>query len=151
MTRIYVNRADNDVSDSRLKYRICAWESASFCGARFQRNVKRGPGGQWRTEIAKAFNLSVLAADSPMTSSRDDSIANNENRANRGIRASQTERFLCLVECRAHELFVSCSIHRLGKSIVVLARRGNAASLGPWHSPPYQNINSACNTAVRPD
>jgi hypothetical protein len=151
VTGIYVNRADDDVSDSRLKYRICAWKSASFCGARFQCNVKRRSDGWWRTEIAKAFNLSVLAAGSPMMSSRDDSIADYENRANRGIRASLAERFLCLVECRVHELFVSCSTHRLGKSIVGLARRGNAASLGPWHSPPYQNINSAWNTAVRPD
>jgi hypothetical protein len=52
-------------------------------------------------------------------SSRDDPIADNENGANRGIRASLTERFLCLVECRAHELFVSCSIHSFKKSIDV--------------------------------
>jgi len=97
VTRIYVNRADNDVPDSRLKYRICARSSASFCGTRFQRNVKRGPGGQWRTEIAKAFNLSVIAAGCPVMSSRHDSIADNENRANRGIWASLTERLLCLV------------------------------------------------------
>jgi hypothetical protein len=54
-----------------------------------------------------------------MMSSRDDPIADNENGANRGIRASLTERFLCLVECRAHELFVSCSIHSFKKSIDV--------------------------------
>src|SRR5215510_14877623 len=64
-----------------------------------------------------------------MMSSRHDSIVDNENRSNRWIRASLTERFFCLVECRAHELLVSCSIHSLGKSIVVLARPGNAASL----------------------
>jgi hypothetical protein len=35
VTRIYVNRADNDVADSRLKYRIGARSGASFCGTRF--------------------------------------------------------------------------------------------------------------------
>jgi hypothetical protein len=151
VARIYVNRADNDVFDSRLKYRICAWSSASFCGARFQRNVKRGPGGQRRAEIAKAFNLSVIAAGSPVMSSRHDSIADDENRSNRGIRASVTERFLCFGKRRAHELFISCSIHRFGKSIVVLARRGNAASLGTLLSQRYENVNAACNVPVRPE
>src|ERR1700756_2789158 len=61
-----------------------------------------------------------------MMSSRDDSIANDENRSDSGIRARLTERFLCLVECRAHELFISCSIHRFDRRIVVLACRGNA-------------------------
>ena len=129
MTRIYVNRADNDVSDSRLKYSICAWKSASFCGARFQCNVKRRSDGWWRTEIAKAFNLRVLAAGSPMMSSLDDSIADNENRANRGIRASLTKRLVCLFQCSAHELFVSSPIHCFETSIVVLGRRGNASSI----------------------
>jgi len=113
VARIYISCAYNYVSDSSFENGSCTWSSASFCGARFQRNVKGGPGGQWRTEIAKAFNLRVIAAGSPMMSSRHNSIADDENRSNRGIRASLTERFLCLIKRRAHELLVSCSIHRL--------------------------------------
>jgi hypothetical protein len=112
VARIYISCAYNYVSDSSFEYGSCTRSGASFCGARFQRNVKGGPGGQWRTEIAKAFNLRVIAAGSSMMSPRHNSIADDENRSNCGIRASLTERFLCLVKCRAHELFVSCSIHR---------------------------------------
>ena len=99
----------------------------------------------------KAFNLSVIAAGSSMVSSRHDSIADDENRSNRRIRASLAERFLCLVERGAHELFVSFSIHRFETSIVVLARRGNAAPRASLHLPRYQDINAACNAAVRPE
>jgi hypothetical protein len=112
MTRIYINRPDNHVSDSRLKYRVCARSSASFCGAGFQSNVKSRPSGHRRTEIAKALNLSVIAARSSMMSPRHDSVADDERRAHDGIRASLTKRFLCFVDRRAHELFVSSSIHR---------------------------------------
>jgi hypothetical protein len=151
VTRIYVNRANHDVSDSRLEYRICARSSASFCGARFQRNVKRGSGGQWRTKIAKAFNLSVIAAGPAMMSSRHDSIADDQNRANGGIRAGLTERFLCLAKRCAHEPFVSCSIHCFRKSIVVAVGRSNAAPLASLHLQRYQDINAARKTAIRPE
>jgi hypothetical protein len=112
VTRIYIDRADNDVSDSSLEYCICTRSSTSFCGARFQRNVKRRPGGYGRGEIAEAFNLSVIATRSPMMSFCDDSIVNDKNCADRGIGARLTERLPRLIERRAHELFVSCSIHR---------------------------------------
>jgi hypothetical protein len=86
--------------------------------------------------MAEAFNLSVIAPGSSMVSSRHDSVADNENRANRGVRASLTKRLLCLFERSAHELFVSFSIHRFETSIVVLTRRGNAGSPGAsLHSP----------------
>jgi hypothetical protein len=151
VTRIYVNRANHYVSDSRLKYRICARSSASFCGARLQRNVKRGSGGQWRTKIAKAFNLSVIAAGPAMMSSRHDSIVDDQNRTNGGIRASLPERFLCLAKRRAHELLISCSIHSFRKSIVVPAGRSNAAPLASLALPRCQDINAACKSAVRPE
>jgi hypothetical protein len=143
VTWIHVNRANNHVSDSSLENRVCARSSASFCGARFQRNIKRGPGGHPRGEIAEAFNFSVLATRFPMMSLCDDSIVNDQNCANRGIRAGLTERLPRLAERRAHKLFVSSSIHRFETSIVVLARRGNAGfSAHPWHSARYQNINA---------
>jgi hypothetical protein len=119
VTRIYVNRADNHVSDSRLKYRICARSSASFCGARFQGNVKSRPSGHGRGEIAEAFNLSVIAAGSSMVPSCHDSVADDEDCAHRGIRAGPAKRLLCFVERRAHELFASFSIHRFETSIGV--------------------------------
>jgi hypothetical protein len=78
----------------------------------------------------KAFNLSMIAAGPPMMSSRHDSIAYDQNRAYDGIRASLTERFLCLAKGRAHELFISCFIHRFTKSIVAAAGRSNAPR---WH------------------
>ena len=68
-------------------------------------------GRQWRSEIVEAFNLGVIAAGPAMVSSRHDSVADDQNRSNGGIRASLPERFLCLAERGAHELFVSCSIH----------------------------------------
>jgi hypothetical protein len=57
----------------------------------------------------------------PMMSLCHDSVADDENCSNGGIRAGLTKRLLCLVECRAHELFVPFSIHRFEKSIVALA------------------------------
>jgi hypothetical protein len=83
--------------------------------------------------MAKAFNLSVIAAGPSMMSSRHDPVTDDKNRANRGIRASLTERLLCLVERHPHELFVSCSIHRFETSIVVLTRRGNAGGQPSTH------------------
>jgi hypothetical protein len=133
VTRIYINRTDNHISDSRLKYRMCARTGASFCGARFQSNVKRGSSRHRRGEIAEAFNLGVLAAGPSMMSSRHDPVTDDENRANRGVRASLTERLLCLVERGTHELFVSFSIHRFETSIVVLTRRGNASAQPSAH------------------
>ena len=58
---------------------MCAGSSATFCGAWLQRNVKRGPGGHRRSEMAEAFNLSVIAARSPVVSFCDDSIVNDKN------------------------------------------------------------------------
>jgi hypothetical protein len=120
VTRIHVNRTDNHVSDSGLEYRICTRSSASFCGARFQRNVKRRPGGHRRGEIAEAFNLSMITTRSPMMSFCDNSIVNDKHCSDRGIGARLTECLPGLVERRAHKLYVSFSIHRVETSIVVL-------------------------------
>jgi hypothetical protein len=117
---IHVSRADNHVSNSSLEYCICARSSASFCGARFQRNVKRGPGGHGRGEIAEAFNLGVIATGLPMMTFSDDSITDDQNRSDGGIGAGVTERLPRLVERSAHELFVSFALHWFEKSIVVL-------------------------------
>jgi hypothetical protein len=132
VTRIYINRADNHVSDSSLEYGICARTSASPCGTRLQSDIKRGASRHPCAKIAEAFNLGMIAARSSMMALRHDSIVDDEDRANRGIRAGLTKRFLCFVECRAHELFVSFSIHRFDRCIVVLAKRSNAA-LPPRH------------------
>jgi len=128
VARIYVNRADNHVSDSSLNYRICAASSASFCGAWLKSNIKRSARRHSPGEIAEAFNLSVIAAGPSMVSSRHNPVVDDENRANRGIRASLTKRLLCLLERSAHELFVSSSIHCFETFIIVLARRGNGSA-----------------------
>jgi hypothetical protein len=47
--------------------------------------------------MAEAFNLSVIAARFPMMSFCHDSIADDKNCSDRGIRAGLTERLLCLV------------------------------------------------------
>jgi hypothetical protein len=112
MPRVYVNRADNNISDASSEYRVCAPAGAPFCGARFESNIQRRASRHACTETAQAFNFSVITACSSMMSFCHDSVADDENCANRGIGASLTERLLCLVEGRAHELFVSCSIHR---------------------------------------
>src|SRR6267143_1036057 len=142
VTRIYIDRAENHVSDSRLEYRVCTRSSASFCGARLESHVQRRASRHTCTEMAKAFNLSVIAAGPSMVSSCHDSVTDDENSANRGVRASLTKRLLCLVECRAHELFVSFSIHRFDRCIVVLARRGNAGSPARSCSRRVKNINA---------
>jgi hypothetical protein len=126
VARIYINRADNHVFDSRLKYCICARTSASFCGARFQRDVKRGLGGHGRGEVAKAFNLSVIMARFSMMSFCNDSIVNDEDRSNSGIGAGLAEPLPGLVERRAHELFVASGRHRFERSVIVPAYLGNA-------------------------
>jgi hypothetical protein len=87
VTRIYVSRTDNNVSNTSFEYCICAWSSASLCGARFECDVERRTLGHGRCKTAEAFNLSVIAAGSSMMAFRHDPIADNENRADRGIRA----------------------------------------------------------------
>jgi hypothetical protein len=57
---------------------------------------------------------------------RHNSIADNENRSNGGIRTGLAERLFCLLERCPHELFVSSSVHRFDSSIVVLFGQGNA-------------------------
>jgi hypothetical protein len=126
MPRIYINRSDNHVPDARLKYRFRAGSSVSSCGARLESNVKRSPRGHRCGEIAKAFDLSVIAARSSMVSFCHNSVANDEDRSHRGIRAGLTKRFHCLVQRGAHEPFVSFSIHIFETSIIVFALRGNA-------------------------
>jgi hypothetical protein len=120
VSRIYVHRANNYVSDSSLEYRICARSGASFCGARFQSNVERRASRNRSTEIAETFNLGMIAARSSMVPLCHDSVADDEDCAHRGIWARLTERLPRLIERRAHELFVSFSIHRFETSIVVL-------------------------------
>src|SRR5262249_15917425 len=127
MPRIYVDRTDNHVPDTSLEYCICAGSSASLCRAWFQRDVKRGMNRHRRGQITEAFNLSVIAARPSMMSSGHDSIADDQDRSNRRIRAGLTERLLCLVERGAHKLFVSFSIHCFETSIVVLICRGNGS------------------------
>src|SRR5437867_10534004 len=68
--------------------------------------------GNRRAEIAETLNLSVIATCSSMMSFRYNLIINDKNRSDCGVRASLTERLLCFLECDAHELFVSSSIHR---------------------------------------
>jgi hypothetical protein len=54
----------------------------------------------------------VIASGHSMMAFRHDSVADDEDGAHSGIRASLTKRFLCFVQRRAHELFVSSSIHQ---------------------------------------
>jgi hypothetical protein len=68
--------------------------------------------GNRRAKIAETLNLSVIATCSSMMSFRHNLIINDKNRSDYGVRASLTERLLCFLECHAHELFVSSSIHR---------------------------------------
>jgi hypothetical protein len=130
VTRIHVDRAYNNISDTSFEYCIGACASASLRGTRFERNVERGTRGNRRCETAEAFNLSVIATGSSMMSLGYDSIVDNEESSDSGVGTSLTERLLCLVERRAHELFVSFSIHLFETSIVVVAHRGNASRPG---------------------
>jgi hypothetical protein len=57
-----------------------------------------------------------------------DSVADDEDRANRGIGAGLPERLLCFGERGAHELFVSLAVHLFETSIGALDRRGNECS-----------------------
>ena len=66
--------------------------------------------------MAEAFNLSMIAARSPVVSFCDDLIVDDENGPDRGIRARLTKRLPRLVECSAHELFVSVGCHDARKS-----------------------------------
>src|SRR6516164_7949839 len=68
--------------------------------------------GNRRAQIAETLNLSVIVTSSSMISFRHNLIINDKNRPDCGVRASLTERLLCFLECYAHELFVSSSIHR---------------------------------------
>jgi hypothetical protein len=111
MPRIYIYRADNHIPDTSLEYSIGARSGAPFCGAWFEGYVQRGIPGHRRSEIPEAFNLSVIVTCSPMMSFRHNSISDDENRPNRWIGTSLTERLLCLVERGAHELFVSFFVH----------------------------------------
>jgi hypothetical protein len=56
---------------------------------------------------------------------RHDCVVNDEDGSDRWVRASLAERFLCLGQRYAHELFISFTIHCIDTRIVVLASRGN--------------------------
>jgi hypothetical protein len=111
VARIYVTRADHYAFDSRLDYRICACSGAPCRGAWLQSNVQRGASRYTRTEITKALNLSVIAPRFPMMPFRYYSIVNDQNRSDRWIWTGLAERFFCLVQCSAHEFFVSSRRH----------------------------------------
>jgi hypothetical protein len=66
VTRIYINRTDNDISNTGAEYRICARSSATNRGTRLQGDIQRAPRGHRCTEIAEALYLSVLAPRFPM-------------------------------------------------------------------------------------
>jgi hypothetical protein len=95
--RIYVSRADNDVSNTSFKYRICAWCSAARGRTRLQSNVQRGARRHGRAEIAEAFNLGVIATRSAMMALRPYSIINDQNRSNGGVGARLAERLFCFL------------------------------------------------------
>ena len=80
-----------------------------------------------------------------MVSSRHDSVTDDENRANRRIRARLAERLPCLVKRGTHELFVWFSIHRFETSLVVLERLRQRGPREYLHLPRYQNIDPTSN------
>jgi hypothetical protein len=95
--RVYVSCAHNDVSDTSLDYRICAWSGAPRCRTRLQSNVQCGARGHRRTEIAEALNFSVIAARFLVVSFRYYPIVYDQNRSNSRIWARLAKRFFCLV------------------------------------------------------
>jgi hypothetical protein len=95
--RIYVSRADDDVSNTSAEYCICARSSAPRGRTRLQGNVQHGPRRHRRTEIAKALDLSVIAARFSMVSFRYYPIVYDQNRSNSRIRACLAERLFRLV------------------------------------------------------
>jgi hypothetical protein len=97
VARIYVSRADHHVFDSSFDYCVCARSSPPCRGARLQSNVQRGAPRHTRTEIAEAFNLSVIATRFPVVPSRYYSIVNDQNCSHSWIGASLAQRFFCLV------------------------------------------------------
>src|SRR6266487_1219305 len=97
VTRVYVSRSDNHVSNPSAKYCICAWCCAPHGRTRLERNVQRGPRRHGRTEIAETLNLSVIATRFPMASFRYYSIVYDQNRSNSRIRACLPERLFCLL------------------------------------------------------
>jgi hypothetical protein len=87
VARIYVNRADNHVSNTSVEYRICARSSAPRSRARLERDVQRGARRRGRAKIAETLNLSVIATRFAMMSFRYYSIVYDQNRSNGWIRA----------------------------------------------------------------
>jgi hypothetical protein len=94
--RIYVNRADNNISNTCAKYRICAWCCAPRGRARLQSNEQRGARGHGRTEIAETLNLSVIATRFPMVPFGYYSIVYDQHRSHSWIRAGLAKRLFCL-------------------------------------------------------
>jgi hypothetical protein len=72
--------------------------------------------------MAEAFHLGMIAARSPMVAFRRDSIADDEDRAHRGIGAGLPQRLFCFGERRAHEFLVLFGRHRFEKCIILLDR-----------------------------
>jgi hypothetical protein len=109
--RVQVNRADNHTLDSSLQYRICAGGSAPGRGAWLESDIQSCASGNTAAEMAKAFNLSVIAARFSMVPPRYDSIVNDQNRSDCRIGTCPTKGFPGLIECRPHELFISIALH----------------------------------------
>jgi hypothetical protein len=97
VSRIHISRTHDYVFDSSFDYCVCARSSAPCRGARLQSNVQRGAPRHTHTEIAEAFNLSVIATRCQMMPLRYDSIVNDQNRSHSGIGARLAERLFCLV------------------------------------------------------
>src|SRR4029077_21068243 len=85
--RVYVNCADNHLSNASADYRICAWSSAPRGRTRLQSNVQRSARRHGPTEIAETLNLSVIATRSPMVPFRYYTVVYDQNRSHSRIRA----------------------------------------------------------------
>ena len=93
VTWIYVDGADNYVSDSSLEDCVCARGRAPDCGTGFQSNIQCSASRNGGSEIAQAFDLSMVVASSAMVAFCYYPIVNDQNGSDSGIRTCAS---LCL-------------------------------------------------------
>src|SRR5207247_8691133 len=87
MWRVGFARLNNNRVNPGRNYPIGAGPSAPSRGARLQRDIERGVFWDIPSKTSETLNFGMRKSGPAMVSARDDSVPNNQNSADRGIRA----------------------------------------------------------------
>src|SRR5438105_95317 len=92
MARVRIGRANHNRVNPCPNELVGAGHSPTSRGARLQRDIERGVFRDLASKTSETLKFGVRKSGPAMVSARDYSVSNNQNSADRGIRARLPDR-----------------------------------------------------------